>query len=72
MLVAWGCRKADEMGLKVLYEAETQAEGDWLIRREGFVEVDHVKVDLKPWGGKEGDLYWRRMLLRDCRSRESA
>ena len=72
MLVTWGCRKADEKGLKAYCEVKPEGGGLPLYLSEGFVVVDHVAVDLKPWGGKEGDLYWRGMLLRDYRSQKSA
>ena len=64
MLVAWGCEKADEMGLRAYCESEDLP----LYLREGFVEVDHVTVDLQPWSGKKGDLYRRSLMIRDCKS----
>ena len=66
MLVAWGCRKADETGLKAYCEAT--ADGLQLYLRHGFKEIDRVTLDLEPWGGKKGDLDSYGVLLREPRS----
>lgn len=63
MLVAWGCHRADEKGLKAYCEATTQGLG--LYVRHGFREVGCVTVDLEQWGGKKGDMHSFGLLLRE-------
>jgi ribosomal protein S18 acetylase RimI-like enzyme len=67
MLVQWGVRKADELGLLAYTEA-TPA-GLRLYLRHGFVEVDRMAVDLEAWGRGRGQISDYHLLLREARGR---
>jgi ribosomal protein S18 acetylase RimI-like enzyme len=49
LLVEWGTKKADELGLPIYLEA-TQA-GFGLYKRHGFEEIDVFDLDLDKYGG---------------------
>lgn len=53
------CKAADERQLSSYSESSPLAHG--LYEEYGFVEVDIVKVDLKPWGGM-GDYILKYMV----------
>lgn len=63
LLVGWGARKADEDGLLAYTEASPEGQGLYL--GWGFAEKGRIRVDLEPWGGKNGDLDDYGLLLRD-------
>jgi GNAT superfamily N-acetyltransferase len=62
-LVQWGVKYAAELG--VVAYTEASAQGKELYLRCGFREVDCVRVELEPWGGRKGEVseYW--LLIKD-------
>ncbi|KAG0649107.1 hypothetical protein D0Z07_4391 [Hyphodiscus hymeniophilus] len=51
-LLAWGLSEADRLGVECWIEASPFGLG--LYKKKGWVEIEHVDVDLGRWGGEEG------------------
>ena len=61
MLVAWGCKRADERGVPSGLTASEAGLGTYL--KNGFKVVKEVELDLRPYG-VEGTETRRHMLRR--------
>ncbi|KAF2711371.1 acyl-CoA N-acyltransferase [Pleomassaria siparia CBS 279.74] len=51
LLVAWGCKKADELGVEAFLEASLM--GVPLYKKFGFVPVKEVNINAKEFGGND-------------------
>ena len=61
LLVDWGTKKADQLGLPAYLESSAQ--GHRVYQRHGFVDLDVLKLDLSPYG--ETSVYEHPLMLRE-------
>jgi hypothetical protein len=54
MLMEWGCKRADELGLVAILTASEA--GLPLYLRHGFEVKKTIEMDLRPWGVDETEL----------------
>ncbi len=68
MLVEWGCKQADELGIICALAASTA--GEAVYKKHGFVVKQVNELDLSPFGVDEVEL--RRAMIREPRDRTAA
>ena len=66
-LLRWGLEQADQLGLKVWIDASPSGLG--LYQKLGWEEVSILKIELKEWGGKEGETDVTASLVREPRGK---
>ena len=67
-LLRWGLEQADQLGVKVWIDASPAGLG--LYKKLGWKEFSTLEIDLKEWGGKEGEVDVTVSLIREPRKVE--
>lgn len=67
-LLRWGLEQADQLGVKVWIDASPAGLG--LYKKLGWEEVSTLEIQLKEWGGKEGEVDLTVSLVREPRKTE--
>lgn len=62
-LLRWGLEQADHLGVKVWIDASPAGLG--LYKKLGWKEVSKLQIELKEWGGREGETDLTVSLVRD-------